>query len=77
MVLKMVVYFFRYNNVFAFCFKIVYLVSIHTEVFRSEIIQCLGFALDILAEREKTEKEEEEKVTEGMDKKRKTNVSHY
>lgn len=33
------------------------------------IIQCLGFALDILAEREKTEKEEEEKVTEGMDKK--------
>lgn len=77
MVLKMVVCFFRYNNVFAFCFKIVYLVSIHTEVFRSEIIQCLGFALDILAEREKTEKEEEEKVTEGMDKKRKTNVSHY
>lgn len=77
MVLKMVVYFFRYNNVFAFCFKIVYLVSIHTEVFRSEIIQCLGFALDILAEREKTEKEEEEKLTEGMDKKRKTNVSHY
>lgn len=77
MVLKMVVYFFRYNNVFAFCFKIVYLVSIHTEVFRSEIIQCLGFALDILAEREKTEKKEEEKATEGMDKKRKTNVSHY
>lgn len=77
MVLKMVVYFFRYNNVFAFCFKLVYLVSIHTEVFRSEMIQCLGFALDILAEREKTEKEEEEKVTEEMDKKRKTNVSHH
>ena len=77
MVLKMVVYFFRYNNVFAFCFKLVYLVSIHTEVFRSEMIQCLGFALDILAEREKTEKEEEETVTEEMDKKRKTNVSHH
>lgn len=42
----------------------------------SEMIQCLGFALDILAEREKTEKEKE-KVTEGMDKKRMTNVNHY
>lgn len=72
----MVVHFFRYNNVFAFFFKILYPVSIHTEVFMSEMIQCLGFALDILAEREKTEKEKE-KVTEGMDKKRMTNVNHY
>lgn len=63
MVLKMVVYFFRYSNVFAFFFKILYPVSIHTEVFMSEMIQCLGFALDILAEKEKTEKEEDEKVT--------------
>lgn len=40
----MVVHFFRYNNVFAFFFKILYPVSIHTEVFMSEMIQCLGFA---------------------------------
>ena len=77
MVFKMVVYFFRYNNVFAFFFKILYPVSILPEVFMSEMIQCLGFALDILAEREKTGKEKEEKVTEGMDKKRVTKVNHY
>ena len=38
--------------VFAFFFKILYPVAIHTEVFTGERIRCLGFALDIPAERE-------------------------
>lgn len=51
MLLRIIVYFFGYDNI-SFFFLILYPVATHTEVFTGEKTQGLGFALGIPAARE-------------------------